>query len=194
MTNMPQKRNKGLLLYLHGFASCGDSNKTRLLKSYFGQTAVLAPDLPVAPDEALTFIETLLQRHDVTGLIGSSLGGFYATHFSERFGIPVVLLNPSVHPDRTLAPYVGTNRFWCSGKPFEWKNRYLKQLASMKLTAMKCHAPKLILLQSGDEVLDYRIAQKAYADCEIIVETGGNHRFENLQDYLERIEAFFTQS
>lgn len=194
MTGTPQKNSTVKLLYLHGFASCGDSNKTRLLKSFLGQSSVLAPDLPVAPEKAVAFIETLLQQHPLTGLIGSSLGGFYATLFSERYGIPAVLINPSVHPDRTLAPYVGTNRFWCSDEAFEWKQGYLDQLRTMKSGNTRCNTAKLVLLQTADEILDYRIAETAYSGCEIVIEKGGNHRFENLQEYLKQIEEFFNRS
>lgn len=191
---MSKKHPTDTLLYLHGFGSCGDSNKTRRLKSYFGVKNILAPDLPVAPAKAVDFIQTLIRENAITGLIGSSLGGFYATIFSELFHIPAVLINPSVHPDKTLSAYVGTNYFWCSGEPFEWKREYLQQLSQMKFDHMECSAPKLVLLQTEDEVLDYRIAEEAYRACEVVVEQGGNHRFENLVDYLEAIEVFFTRS
>ncbi|HHH72353.1 MAG TPA: hypothetical protein ENL04_00815 [Sulfuricurvum sp.] len=193
MTGTLHKDSTRKMLYLPGFASCGDSNKTRLLKSFFGQSAIMAPDLPVAPDSAATFIEKLLKRPSFSGLIGSSLGGFYATLFSELFRIPAVLINPSVHPDRTLAPYVGSNRFWCSGEAFEWKREYLDQLRAMKSGGGRCSTMKLVLLQTADEVLDYRIAEAAYSGCEIVVEPGGNHRFENLQEYLGLIEDFFNR-
>ncbi|MHC3995476.1 YqiA/YcfP family alpha/beta fold hydrolase [Thiomicrolovo sp. ZZH C-3] len=180
-----------MILYLHGFASCGDSTKTRLLKAYFGEAEVMAPDLPVAPAEALAFLRRLITQHDITLLIGSSLGGFYATALSSEFDLAAVLINPSVHPYRTLAPYVGTNTFWCSGEPFEWTNEYLLQLARIAEMMQLSDTRLLVLLQTGDELLDYRVAEAVYAGYEVVVEAGGNHRFENLGEYLERIEAFY---
>ncbi|UFS61740.1 hypothetical protein LOH54_08695 [Sulfurimonas sp. HSL-3221] len=180
-----------MILYLHGFASCGDSTKTRLLKAYFGEAEVLSPDLPVEPDEVLAFLRRLIGQHDVSLLIGSSLGGFYATALSSEYGLDAVLINPSVHPYRTLSPYVGTNTFWCSGEPFEWKSEYLLQLARIAETMRLPDARLLVLLQTGDELLDYTVAEAVYGDYEVIVEAGGNHRFENLGEYLERIEAFY---
>jgi len=180
-----------VILYIHGFASCGDSTKTRLLKAYFGEEEVLAPDLPVEPDAALAFLRRLIETEPVTMLVGSSLGGFYATALSAAYGLDAVLINPSVHPYQTLAPYVGTNTFWCSGEPFEWQSAYLLQLARTAETMRLPDARLLVLLQTGDEVLDYAVAEKVYRGYEVVVEAGGNHRFGNLGEYLERIAAFY---
>jgi predicted esterase YcpF (UPF0227 family) len=183
-----------MILYIHGFASCGDSAKTRLLKDYFGAHAVLAPDVPVEPEAAMAFLRRRIETEEVTLLIGSSLGGFYATALSGEYHIDAVLINPSVHPYQTLAPYVGTNTFWCSGEPFEWKSDYLLQLARMAEAMRLPGAKLLVLLQTGDEVLDYTVAEKVYCAYEVVVETGGNHRFENLSDYLGRIETFYRSA
>jgi hypothetical protein len=182
-----------MILYIHGFASCGDSTKSRLLKAHFGADSVLSPDLPVAPDEAMEFLENLINQHEVSLLIGSSLGGFYATALSHRLGLPAVLVNPSCHPYRTLAPYVGENEQWCSDETFEWKGEYLMQLARIAENMQLPDAEMMVLLQTDDEVLDYRVAEEIYRDYLVIVEEGGNHRFENLGDYLERIGEFYKR-
>jgi predicted esterase YcpF (UPF0227 family) len=179
-----------MILYLHGFASCGDSNKTKLLKVYFDKDEVIAPDLPVDPVEAIDFIRRQIFEHDIDLIIGSSLGGFYATYFTEIYGIKTVLINPSTQPFVTLAPYVGTNHFWCSGEPFEFTRDNLNAL--FEYAVGKLNDPKryLVLLQTGDEVLDYTKARDKYEGATVVVEEGGNHRFENLNDYLPQIEAF----
>jgi len=177
----------GKILYIHGFASCGDSTKTRLLKEYFGTSEIISPDLPVEPDEALAFLRGLIASNPVTLLVGSSLGGFYATKLSGEFGLDAVLINPSVHPYRTLSSFVGTNRFWCSAETFEWKREYLMQLLRIAEQIRLPDARLLVLLQTGDDVLDYSVAEATYRDYEVIVEEGGNHRFENLSEYLPMI-------
>ena len=182
-----------MILYIHGFASCGDSTKTRLLKAYFGEDQLLAPDVPVAPDAAIAFLRDMIDTHSVTLMIGSSLGGFYATYLSALYGIDAVLINPSVHPYKTLSSCVGTNTFWCSGEPFEWKAQYLLQLARIAEQMALPDTRLLVLLQTGDELLDYRIAAEVYGGYEVIIEQGGNHRFENLREYLEKIEKFHHQ-
>ncbi|MDX1295543.1 MAG: YqiA/YcfP family alpha/beta fold hydrolase [Sulfurimonadaceae bacterium] len=180
-----------MMLYIHGFGSCGDSNKTRLLKSHFGEENVLAPDVPVAPEEAMEFLGKLIQENDITMLIGSSLGGFYATALSNQFSIDAVLINPSCHPYRTLAPYIGENDYWCNDETFEWKGEYLMQLARIAENMQLPDTELMVLLQTDDEVLDYTVAADIYKEYFVIIEEGGNHRFENLDDYLVRIESFY---
>ena len=179
-----------MILYLHGFASCGDSNKTKLLKAYFGEDNVVAPDLPVDPVEAISFIRQQIFAHDIDLLIGSSLGGFYATYFTELYGIKSVLINPSTQPFITLAPYVGTNHYWCSGEPFAFTRENLHALFEFAVGQLKEPQSYLLLLQTGDEVLDYTKAQEKYGGASIMIEKGGNHRFENLDDYVETIKTF----
>lgn len=179
-----------MILYLHGFASCGDSTKTKLLKRYFGETDVLAPDLPADPAEAIRFIQKTILAHNIDLIIGSSLGGFYASYFCELLGIKTVLINPSTQPFITLAPYVGTNHFWCSGEPFEFTHEHLNSLFEFAVGKLNVPQRYLVLLQTGDELLDYTKAWDKYEGATVVIEEGGNHRFENLNDYLQRIADF----
>lgn len=179
-----------MILYLHGFASCGDSAKTRLLKEYFGEGEIYSPDLPVRPGRAVAFIDAVIREKKADLLIGSSLGGFYASYFCEKYGIKTVLINPSTEPHITLEPYVGINSFWCSGEPFVWKRSYLEELKAYCIDTVKEPSSYLLLLQKGDEVLDYRIALQKYEGAELFLQEGGNHRFENLHAYLEEIKSF----
>ena len=180
------------ILYIHGFGSCGDSTKTRLLKAHFGADLVVAPDIKVPPREAIQQLKELIKTNAFDLLMGSSLGGFYATYLSELFGIRAVLINPSTQPFHTLSPYVGENTFWCSGKVFMWESSYLKDLKSYMVAKITSER-YMLFLQTADEVLDYRVAQNYYDGAKIIVEEGGNHRFENLEAYLEYIEAFLIE-
>jgi predicted esterase YcpF (UPF0227 family) len=179
------------LLYIHGFGSCGTGNKSTALRNYFGDEVLIAPDLPYNPDEAVALLEDTIRSSGVSLLVGSSLGGFYATFLAERFGLQAVLINPSVHPYETLASYVGINRRFCDDAPFEWKSEYLDTLRRLVVAPRK--GDYLVLLQSGDEVLDYRIARRYYEKHRVVVEYGGNHRFENIEDYLCMIARFWRK-
>ena len=179
-----------MILYLHGFASCGNSTKSTVLKTYFGEDEVLSPDLPIDPIEAIRFIKRYIIEHDVDLLIGSSLGGFYASYFCELLAIKTVLINPSTQPFITLAPYVGTNHYWCSGEAFEFSREHLKSLFEFAVGTPKSPELYLLLLQKGDELLDYVKAQDKYEGATLSVQEGGNHRFENLDEYLEQIKGF----
>lgn len=176
------------LLYLHGFGSCGAGNKSKTLGSYFGSEYLISPDLPYAPLEAIEFISDLIETEDISLIVGSSLGGFYATYLAEKFDLPAVLVNPSCRPWQTLAPYIGWQERFCDGEAFEFKEVYLRQLE--KIECMPERSRYLLLLQSEDEVLDYRVAKERYKDHRVIVEYGGNHRFENIHEYLSLIESF----
>ena len=179
-----------MILYIHGFASCGDSNKTKLLRENFPK--VLCPDVPVDPDEAIAFLQKLVVANNVSLIIGSSLGGFYAAYLAEKFEIKAVLLNPSTQPFLTLAPYVGTNEFFCSGEKFEWTKEHVTKLWAYAISKNSIKAPVLVLLQKGDEVLDYTQAEAVYENYQLVVQEEGNHRFENLDEYLGRIKEFMA--
>ena len=176
------------ILYLHGFASCGKGNKSKALIEYFGEEEICSPNLPYAPAKAIEYLYDLIQTENIKLLIGSSLGGFYATYFAEKFGLSAILLNPSVMPWKTLASYVGWQKRFCDGEAFEFKEGYLRELEDLR--AVPQNGNYLVLLQSEDEILDYRIAKEYYSDHRVIVEYGGNHRFENIMDYLSMIERF----
>jgi len=177
-----------MILYIHGFASCGNSNKTKILRENFDK--VLCPDVPVDPDEAISFLQKLVIANDVSLIIGSSLGGFYAAHLAEKLDVKTVLLNPSTQPFITLAPYIGTNEFFCSGEKFEWTKEHINKLMTYAISKNSIKVPVLVLLQKGDEVLDYTQAEAVYENYDVVVQEGGNHRFENLDEYLERISKF----
>ncbi|MGB5506529.1 MAG: YqiA/YcfP family alpha/beta fold hydrolase [Sulfurovum sp.] len=179
------------ILYLHGFSSCGEGNKSILLKAYFGAVSVIAPDLPPSPIDAIDTIEEILESTHIDILIGSSLGGYYATYLAEKYHMKAILLNPSTEPWETLASYTGWQKRFCDEEIFEFKPVYLEQLKMLQTAPEQ--GKYLLLLQSGDEVLDYTKAQSLYNKHKIIVEYGGNHRFENLDEYLSMIEKFINK-
>ena len=176
-----------MILYIHGFASCGWGNKSRALQEFFGD--VIAPDLPPRPKEAIKQLEAILQAESVDLLVGSSLGGYYATYLAQKYVKKAVLINPSTRPYETLKPYVGVNERFCDGAKFEWREEYIKELLDLDTHNLRKNL-FLVLLQTGDEVLDYRIALKKYENQRRVVEYGGNHRFENIEDYLCMIKNF----
>jgi predicted esterase YcpF (UPF0227 family) len=144
------------LLYIHGFASCGKGQKSTALTDFFGRENVDAPDLPPSPIDAVALLETELSKGCYSLLVGSSLGGYYAAWLAEKYALKAVLINPSTEPYETLRPYVGWQKRFCDGEVFEFKEVYLRQLRELGIIPQK--GVYLVLLQSGDEVLDYRKA------------------------------------
>lgn len=179
-----------MILFIHGFASCGLGDKSRTLIAHFGRDQVLTPDLSHDPAAAVAQLTGLRDSHPVDLLVGSSLGGHYATWLNRSRPLPTVLINPAVDPAELLAPYVGPHMRWCDGAPFELTAEHLRTLRAQHRTVLDPGEHYLVLLQTGDELLDYRVAAARYRDHDVVVEPGGNHRFENLADYLPRIQAF----
>jgi predicted esterase YcpF (UPF0227 family) len=178
-----------MIVYIHGFASCANSNKTKTLKNYFGD--IVSINLPPSPLKAVKELERFVKADTV--FIGSSLGGYYAIYLAEKYGLKSILINPSLKPYKTLKKYVGIQYRYCDNKPFNWKKEYLKELKKLKTKPKR--GKYLVLLQSKDEILNYKKALKKFKNrpnAKVVVEYGGNHRFENLEEYLCMIEKFIN--
>ncbi len=176
-----------MILYIHGFKSCAKSNKSEILRRRFKE--VVSPDLPPSPKEAFRLLCETVEEREPKLIVGSSLGGYYAVALSQRYSIRSVLINPSLKPYITLLPFVGENRRYCDGEPFEWSEEHIKELIELKCEKID-RENYLVLLQSGDELLDYRESLNLFWGGKVVVEYGGNHRFENLCEYLDMIENF----
>jgi len=182
-----------MILFIHGFGSCGWGAKSLLLRRHFGVARLLAPDLPFEPLAAMARLREIVEHHRVRALIGSSLGGFYATALNADHDLPAVLINPVIAPHRLLAAHLGPQRRWCDDARFEVGIDYLDTLAQLYRPSPAASERYLVLLQSGDEVLDYRDAEYYYAAHDLSTTTGGSHRFDGLERYLPRIDAWLAK-
>ena len=183
-----------MIVYLHGFNSSPKSAKAQALAEHLrrqGRESEFAcPQLPPDGDAAVAIIERELARHlrPVT-LIGSSLGGFYATWFSETRGLKAVLINPATAPHLDLRARLGPQQAYPGGPSYELTEDHLKKW--QRLDAEAAHPGRYFLLvETGDEVLDYRIALKKYRGCRQEVVPGGDHGFASFAQYLPSILAF----
>lgn len=182
-----------MILFVHGLGSCGWGEKSLALRRHFGIEKVLAPDLPFRPDAALDTLRRLLARYPVEALVGSSLGGFLATRLNAAQVLPSVLVNPVVRPHLLLAAHVGRHRRWCDERPFDVDSSYLEALAEMHRETLSADERYLVLLQQGDEVLDYRDAATYYAEHDVVCEPGGDHRFAGFAGHLPGIAAWLAR-
>lgn len=178
-----------LILYIHGFRTTAQSSKANILKKHFNDTIVIA-DFRVSPADAIEDLERLITKHSITGIIASSLGGFYASYLSERHNIKTVLINPSIAPYETTRRYLGKNTR-DDGSVFIWNERDIDDLCSyiVKVPNTKNYC---IFLQAGDEILDYTVAKNHYDGSKMIIEEGGNHRFDQFERYFYEVEAFLS--
>ena len=185
------------ILYLHGFASAADSTKANLIDSYIKKnsrsTKILIPDLDNDVENAYHQIDEIIKLESPSSIIGSSLGGFYATYFSEKYELLCVNINPAV-PPIDMSDYLGENQNYSTGEKFIINKDHLKLLGKMskKIKVLKRPENFLTLIQSGDEILDYKLAIKYFAASQIEIKFGGNHSFEGFEDYFSKIKIFLN--
>jgi predicted esterase YcpF (UPF0227 family) len=182
------------ILYLHGFRSSPASWKIRLLGEHLAAVGLgerlRCPALSHIPDEAIAQAEALIAAADGRlTLVGSSLGGFYATWLAEKHHLRAVLINPAVIAPRSLTEHLGTQSNLHTGETFEFTEAHIDQLRALDV-AQITPARYLLLVETGDEVLDYRDAVARYAGCRQIVLEGGDHSFTRVPDFIPQLLEF----
>lgn len=184
-----------MIIYIHGFGSSGISSKATILKENLKEfDDLIAPSLSYVPNLAIDTLNQIIfsyKKYEDVYLVGTSLGGYYATYLSEYFNIPAVLINPAVNPTKTLRKLTllgGVNHY--DKSRFTWSLDYLEQLKQFDIKNVS-YKNYMLLLQKGDKVLDYKEAVEKFRDSKIIIEDGGTHRFENIENHIESMIDFF---
>jgi len=179
------------LLYLHGFRSSPLSFKSRRLHEWLQvhRTDVqwCAPLLPPSPEGAWQLINQATGDWpaDEMGVVGSSLGGFYATALAEARGCRALLLNPAVDPARDLAPYVGElGYFHAPEQRFQFRADYLDELRALVVPAITRPERYAALIAKGDEVLDWREMCGRYPGATIRLLEGSDHGLSDFDSHL----------
>ena len=188
------------ILYLHGFQSSALSIKGQQLKDYctlYTSYTVHLPDLNMPPLQVIETISDLIRQLDDVVVVGSSLGGFYATQLVAKHSVPAVLINPAMRPwqlfydlfDQVNIPYV-VNAQWTL------EHTQLDQLKHMAVPFVQDASKILVLLQQGDEILDYREAQRYYSfplhQSMMITEAKGSHAMNNFVDKIPMALQFLS--
>lgn len=181
-----------MILYIHGFGSSGHGGKATLFREYF-EDEVLTPSLSYVPNLAIDtleqIIEMLLAKGEKVGLVGSSLGGYYSIYLATKYNLKAVLINPAVHPYKTLDK-IGMAMNYYDGTSFEVTTEHINALKFLEVQEIVNQENFLTLLQTEDEVLDYNEAVEKLPNSELVIEEGGNHSFENIESYFRKIYNF----
>ncbi len=187
------------LLYLHGFLSSPASTKARTtaaaVTTRHPAVTWLCPMLAASPRQAMD--EVLAAINDwpraSMAIIGSSLGGFYATWLAERLGCPAALLNPAVRPARDLASHVGEQTLWHDpGVHFVLEPHYIDELRAMELSHISRADRYLAVIAKGDEVLDWREMKHHYAGSSIKLLSASDHALSDYACHLDEVLGFFN--
>jgi uncharacterized protein len=184
-----------MIVYLHGFNSSPQSHKARLFRQYMeergGGRELSCPQLPHRPDAAVALVEAELARHQKEGvvLIGSSLGGFYATWLAEKHDLRAVLINPAIDPHVGLRAFLGPQQPYHGGEGYNLTEEHLREWE--RLFVPRVHPDRyLLLVETGDEVLDYRLAVRKYRGAKQVVVQGGDHSLVSFPEHLPLILEF----
>ena len=185
------------LLYLHGFRSSPSSFKAQRLQDWLAahrpEVRWWCPQLPPSPREAMALVRHGIEGWpaDASAVLGSSLGGFYATWIAEATGWPAVLLNPAVDPARDLAPYVGElTAFHSPQERFIFRAEDVEELRALAVPAITRPERYFAVIAKGDEVLDWREMSARYPGAQIRLLAGGDHALSDFDDHLRLLLRF----
>ncbi len=195
-----------MILYLHGFRSSPSSYKARLFAQTMAQQGRAnewaCPQLPASPRQAIELAEqlatTMLARSasgapaaaQTLTLVGSSLGGYYATWLAERLGCRAALLNPVVHGARDLATQVGEHVSYHDGLPFIFEPAYIDELKALAITRITQPQRYYLLAATGDEVLDWREMRDHFPGAQQRILQGSDHGISDFATWLPEVLAF----
>lgn len=182
------------ILYMHGFNSSPDSQKARQLLAamqHLGlEEHLRLPALHHHPRQAIAQLETLIEELGQPTLVGSSLGGYYATYLAERHGLKAILINPAVRPhlmfDGNLVEMTNLH----TGEQWQLTLDHIQALAELEVPPPTDGQRYTVWLQTGDETLDYRKAADFYKHCQVQIEEGGDHSFQGFAGHFPKLLRF----
>lgn len=188
------------LLYIHGFLSSPQSFKAQQTQAWLAanhpEIAYYCPQLTPYPEQTRRELEQLVEAllPQPVYLLGSSLGGFWATWLAEKYNLRALLINPAVAPRKFMPRYLGQEL-----KGYHTEERYwltAAHVSEIEAVDVPVGRPRnyWLLVQTGDETLDYRDAVKKYLGCKQTVEEGGDHAFQGFERYLEQGLAWLANS
>ncbi len=191
--------NKTAILYLHGFNSSPQSLKAELTEQYLikhhPEIEFFCPQIASTPEGAIAQLEQIFAENPdyCWYLIGSSLGGYLSTYLAEKYQLKAALVNPAVRPFELLVDYLGEQQNPYTGEVYQVTEQdmiVLKQLYQEKISKNRY----LVMVQTGDEVLDYQQAVDQFQGNQLVVQQGGDHSFIDFSAMLPKIMSFFQFS
>lgn len=185
----------GMLIYLHGLNSSPDSYKARLLAARMAELGLAQklciPALNHDPAVAVAEVERrIAESNETVCLVGSSLGGFYATWLAEKYDLTAVLVNPAVEAPQLARRLVGPQKNTYSGEEWQLTEAHAAALYALDVAAISHPERYLLLIETGDEVLDWRRAVEKFTDARQIVVEGGDHGFASFSEQIDTILRF----
>ncbi|WP_261816625.1 esterase YqiA [Vibrio gallicus] len=186
-----------LLLYLHGFNSSPLSLKAEILKAYCAEhrpdITFVSPQLPVYPQPCFALLRELCERYSTDyhmGVVGSSLGGYFATWLKHEYPMKAVLVNPAAKPYELLQDYLGPQVNPYTHQQYNLQPQHVEDLRGIDVKNLASPQDFWLLQQTGDEVLDYHQAVAKYQGAKQTIEAGGDHSFVGFERHAKEIIDF----
>lgn len=186
------------VVYLHGFLSSPLSHKAQAVKQWLAQhrpdIRFHCPHLTPYPARTAAELKALMEflHPEPVWLIGSSLGGYWATWLAEEYDRPAILVNPSVQPWQFMPDLLGVDlKAYHTDDSYRLAAAHIDQIKAVNVFPITRHANFWLMVQTGDETLDYRQAVEKYQGCKQLVEPGGDHSFVDFEQHLPGIIEFF---
>ena len=197
-----RNEKKRCVVYLHGFNSSGHAQKSQILRAaidlHAPELAYYSPTLIHHPEKAIGELQAYLDQQAAAYnfcFVGSSLGGFFAIYFANRYlDSKAVLINPAISPWESMQDYYGHYENSVTGEKFEVTESFVSSLKAFACLENKNPERFLLLLQTDDDVIDHRIALKAFPDSRHIVRTGGGHTFTDFLEVIPCVLQFIGKS
>ncbi len=188
------------LLYLHGFRSSPLSTKAQQMAKRIAERHPRlqwwCPQLPPSPHDAIDLVMRSISGwpRETMAVVGSSLGGFYATYMTGMTRCRAVLLNPAVHPARDLARHIGDQTLWHDpAEHFHFRPEYIDELHTLDIGPLTRPERVFVIIAKGDEVLDWREMSARYPDSRVKLLEGGDHALSDFEHHhLDDVMAFIN--
>lgn len=184
------------ILYIHGFNSAPASEKAQRLlgycKAHLPHVRLHIPELHHDPAVAIRQLQNIMDEDEgVRLLVGSSLGGYYATWLAQQYRVKAALVNPAVSPHLHLGEeFLGMHTNDYTGRQYELTLAHVDSIRQLDVQEIEHPENFFLLVQTGDETLDYRLAVEKYRHSKQWVEPGGNHSFVDFDKVIPEILAF----
>jgi predicted esterase YcpF (UPF0227 family) len=179
-----------MLIYLHGLNSSSLSYKAGVLRERLFPVTVVSPSYPAHRPEAaveqLTHQLRELASEGPLAVIGSSMGGFYGQFLARRFSVEhLFMINPALQPWTLLPQFEGQTLTTAAGETYRVTKELVERTRAYEVADPCDGVPTTLFLDTGDEVIDYRIAESIYRDCgRLFVYQGGDHAFQHLDEAI----------
>lgn len=188
-------RKSPSVVYIHGFNSSPASLKAQQLRRAWLQLGLPVeqlqiPELHHHPERAIAQLQELIRQLQQPVLIGSSLGGYYATYLAQQHHLKALLINPAVRPQHLFDGFLAEQENLYTGERWLLTDAHLQTLAALEVAPPNDAERFCVWLQTGDETLNYCLAEQYYEGCSVHIEQGGDHGFQRFAEHLPALFAF----